>query len=140
MFRTAIKTLSLFRKVHNYNYNLRYRYRYVHSIPAFRKIEKPKLYNDALNMFMLSAFVKESIKNTNNSKDEEDANTRPVSNDDCEYCIKHKNYTNSRQDEKELKIMCQITGCEKRKNDIDCSCNDKCIVQKSEISIIADLL
>ena len=145
MFRTAIKTLSLFRKVHNYNYNLRYRY--IHSNLAFRKIEQPKLYNDALNMFMLSAFVKETVKNTNNSnkkeEEEEDTNTRPVNKDDCEYCIKYKNYTNytnSGQGDKELKIICQITGCEKRKNNVDCSCNDKCIVEKSETSIISDLL
>jgi hypothetical protein len=136
MFRTAIKTLSLFRKVSNTNY----RYSYVHSSLAFRKIEQPKLYNDALNIFMLSAFVKESVKNTNNSKDEEDTNTRPVNKDDCEYCIKYKNYTNYEQGDKELKIMCQITGCEKRKNNVDCSCYDKCIVEKSETSIISDLL
>ena len=146
MFRTAIKTLSLFRKVRNTNY----RYSYVHSNLAFRKIEQPKLYNDALNIFMLSAFVKESVKNTNNFKKEkekekekqedEDTNTRPVNNDDCEYCIKHKNYNNSGQGDKDLKIMCQITGREKRKNNVDCSCYDKCIVEKSETSIVSDLL
>jgi hypothetical protein len=162
MFRNAIKTLSLFRKVSNYSY--------VHSSPAFRKIEKPKLYNDALNIFMLSAFVKESIKDTNDSKElvecsqpenkndtknenenenenenknenenqnqnqNQNQNENKNVNDDCEYCI---NFIKRKQ---QLNFVCQITGREKRKNDIDCTCNDKCIIEKSEISIIGHLL
>jgi hypothetical protein len=106
MFRTSIKTLSLFRKNSNYNYN----YSYSHN--AFKKKEQPTLYNDAFNMFIQSAFVKEYT----NSKETK--------------------YSNN--DETELKIICQITGCEK--NNKDCSCDKICIVKKSEISMICDLL
>ena len=115
MFRNAIRTLSLFRNVHRRQ--------------AFRSIEQPKLYNDAFNMFMLSAFVKESFMNTTNFREPNESNN----NEYCEYC------TNFVKHERELKIVCQITGCEKRKNNIDCSCKDKCIVDNSEVSIICDL-
>ena len=121
MFRNAIRTLSLFRNVHRRQ--------------AFRSIEQPKLYNDAFNMFMLSAFVKESFKNITNFREQNEPNEPNESNNNeyCEYC------TNFVKHERELKIVCQITGCEKRKNNIDCSCKDKCIVDKSEVSIICDL-
>ena len=115
MFRTTIKTLYLFRKNSNYSY----------SHVAFRNREQPKLYYDAFNMFMLSAFVKESVKNTN-------TNTNTNTNNPESKCS--ENY------ETELKIICQITGCEKNKNNKDCSCEKKCIVTKSEISMICDLL
>ena len=130
MFRTAINTLQLFRKARNY----RYSYSYVHSNPnpSFRKIEQPKIYNDTFNICMLSAFVKESVNNTNDSREQE--HIQPKNDDDCEYCV------NVAKHEKELKLICQITGCEKRENNIDCTCNDKCIVGKSEISIISDIL
>ena len=111
MFRVAIKTLSLFRKNSSYSYS--------YSHVAFRNREQPKLYNDALNMFMLSAFVKESTTNTNTNSQESKCNE----NNDTE-----------------LKIICQITGCEKNKNSKDCSCEKICIVTKSEISMICDLL
>jgi hypothetical protein len=140
MFRTAIKSLSLFTKVRSYNST----YSFIHSNLAFRKIEQPKLYNDALNMFMLSAFVKESIKNSNNSKEQNAVNERSErsersdrsedNNKDCVYC------TTFLKREKELKFVCQITGCTKRENNVDCTCVDKCIVEKSEISIVSDLL
>lgn len=133
MFRTAIKTLSLFRKVNSYNYGIRNTN--TNTNIRLKNIENPKLYNDALNMFMLSAFVKESVKNKNkNNINESSQQTEPKVDEDCEYCINFKNR------DKELKIMCQITGCEKRTNDIDCNCKDKCIVDKSELSIICDLL
>lgn len=109
MFRTSIKTLSLFRKNSNYNYS--------HSNNIFKKREQPTLYNDAFNMFIHSAFVKESA-NTNSKE--------------TKY-----NDINNNNDETELKIICQITGCEK--NNKDCSCDKICIVKKSEISMICDL-
>lgn len=140
MFRTAIKTLSLFTKVRSCNST----YSFIHSNLAFRKIEQPKLYNDALNMFMLSAFVKESIKNSNNSNEQNAVNERSErserselnehNNKDCDYC------STFLKREKELKFVCQITGCTKRENNVDCSCIDKCIVEKSEVSIISDSL
>ena len=108
MFRTTIKALSLFRNNNNY----RYSYGYV----AFKKREQPTLYNDGFNMFMMSAFVKES-KNTNSQE--------------TKYSDNH---------ETELKVICQITGCEKNRNNKDCSCEKMCIVTKSEISMICDLL
>lgn len=88
-------------------------YRYGSDI-AFKKGKQPTLHNDGFNMVMLSAFVKEST-NTNNQE--------PKYNDNKEA---------------ELKIICQITGCEK--NNKDCSCEKVCIVTKSEISMICDLL
>ena len=115
MFRTTIKALSLFRKNSNYSYSC--------SRVAFQNREQPKLYNDAFNMFMLSAFVKESVKNTN---------TNTNTNSQESKCS--ENY------ETELKIICQITGCEKNKSNKDCSCGKVCIVTKSEISMICDLL
>jgi len=107
MFRTTIKALSLFRK------NSSYRYSY--SDVAFKKREQPTLYNDGFNMFMLSAFVKESTRNTNSQE--------------TKYSDNH---------ETELKVICQITGCDKKNK--DCSCEKMCIVTKSEISMICDLL
>ena len=107
MFRTTIKTLSLFRKNNSYRYD---------SDTPFKKGKQPILHNDAFNMFMLSAFVKEST-NTNNQETKYNDNK-----------------------EAELKIICQITGCEKNKNSKDCSCEKICIVTKSEISMICDLL
>ena len=114
MFRTSIKTLSLFRKNSNYNYS----YNYSHSNNIFKKREQPTLYNDAFNMFIHSAFVKESA-NTNSKE------------------TKYNDNNNNNNDETELKIICQITGCEK--NNKDCSCDKICIVKKSEISMICDL-
>jgi hypothetical protein len=110
MFKTTIKTLSLFRKISNYSY----------SRIAFRIKEQPKLYNDALNMFMLSAFVNESVKNTNNQQPTQGENDKNHSRDI------------------ELKVICEITGCEKNINSKDCNCKDKCIVKKSETSLIYD--
>ena len=107
MFRTTIKTLSLFRK------NSIYRYSY--SDVAFKKREQPTLYNDGFNMFMLSAFVKESTRNTNSEQSK------------C-----------SEKYDTELKVTCQITGCYKKNK--DCSCEKICIVTSSEISMICDLL
>jgi hypothetical protein len=107
MFRTSIKALSLFRK------NSSYRYSY--SDVAFKKREQPTLYNDGFNMFMLSAFVKESTRNTNSEQSK------------C-----------SDNHETELKVTCQITGCYKKNK--DCSCEKICIVTSSEISMICDLL
>jgi hypothetical protein len=107
MFRTTIKALSLFRK------NSIYRYSY--SEVAFKKREQSTLYNDGFNMFMLSAFVKESTNNTNS---------------------KETKYSGNQ--ETELKVICQITGCDKKNK--DCSCEKMCIVTKSEISMICDLL
>ena len=106
MFRTTIKALSLFRQNNSYSY----------SHVAFKKREQPTLYNDAVNMFMKSAFVKES-KNTNRQE---------------------SNYSDN--NDTELKMICQITGCEKNRNNKDCSCDKICIVKKSEISMICDLL
>ena len=111
MFRTTIKALSLFRKNNSYRYG---------SDIAFKTGKKPTLYNDGFNMFMLSAFVKESTNTNTNTNNQE-----PKYNDNKEV---------------ELKIICQITGCEKNKNNKDCSCEKVCIVKKSEISMICDLL
>jgi hypothetical protein len=116
MFRTTIKALSLFRK------NSSYRYSY--SGVTFKKIKQPTLYNDGFNMFMLCAFVKESTTNTNNANNENNANS------------KETKYSGNQ--ETELKVICQITGCEK--NNKDCSCEKICIVTKSEICMICDLL
>jgi hypothetical protein len=112
MFRTTIKALSLFRK------NSIYRYRYSYSDVAFKKREQSTLYNDGFNMFMLSAFVKESTTNTTNANSKE------------------TKYTGNQ--ETELKVTCQITGCEK--NNKDCSCEKICIVTNSETSMICELL
>ena len=90
MFRTTIKTLSL-----------------------FRKNSKPKLYCDAFNMFIMSAFVKESTKNTNSQL--------------FKYNENH---------DIELKIICEITGCDK--NNKDCNCKNRCIVTKSETTLICE--
>jgi len=119
MFRTTIKALSLFRK------NSSYRYSY--SDVSFKKREQSTLYNDGFNMFMLSAFVKESTNNTNNT-----TNTNNTNNKN----IEETEYSGNR--ETELKVTCQITGCEK--NNKDCSCEKICIVTKSEICMICDLL
>jgi hypothetical protein len=102
MFRTILKPISLFRK---------------NSHVTFRNKEQPKLYYDTFNMFMLSAFVKETDKNINNDE------VKCQENHDIE-----------------LTIICEITGCEKNKNNNDCSCDKTCIVTRSEISIICDLL
>lgn len=116
MFRITIKALSLFRKNNSY----RCGYSYSYSDVAFKKEQQPRLPNDGFNMFMLSAFVKESTNiNTNiNSKE-----TKCSDNQDTE-----------------LKFICQLTGCEKNRNNKDCSCENICIVTKSEISMICDLL
>ena len=108
MFRTTIKALSLFRTNSNYS-------NYSYSHVAFKKKEQPRFHNDAFNMFMLSAFVKESANNINSQL------SKSIGNHDTE-----------------LKIICEITGCEK--NNKDCSCEKICIVTKSEISMICDLL
>ena len=127
MFRTAINAISLFRKVSKCSYNYGYGYRYTHSNIELRKIDQPKLCYDAFNMCMLSAFVKESTNNPNKPSNED--------NDvDCEYCV------NFIKREKELKFVCKMTGSEKRENNVDCACKDKCIVEKSEIAIVSDLL
>jgi hypothetical protein len=115
MFRTTIKSLYLFRQNNSYSY----------SHNAFKKKEQPTLYNDAVNMFMKSAFVKESINNTN-------TNTNTNTNS--------QEFKYSDNNETELKMICQITGLEKNRNNKDCSCDKICIVQKSEISMICDLL
>jgi hypothetical protein len=106
MFRTTIKALSLFRKNSNY--------RYSYSGAVFRKNELLPLYCDSFNMFILSAFVKESTNNTNNTN-----------NTNSEESKCSENY------ETELKLICQITGCEKNKNNKDSSCEKICIVTKS---------
>jgi hypothetical protein len=113
MFRTTIKALSLFRK------NSSYRYSY--SDVVFKKREQPTLYNDGFNMFMLSAFVKESTRNTRN-----------INNISSEQSMCSEKY------DTELKFICQITGCDKKNK--DCSCEKICIVTSSEISMICDLL
>ena len=125
MFRTTIKALSLFRKNSSYSYS--YSYRYSYSDVAFKKREQPTLYNDGFNMFMLSAFVKESTNNTNNTTNTN--NTNNTNSKETEY---------SGNQETELKVICQITGCDKKNK--DCSCEKMCIVTKSEISMICDLL
>jgi hypothetical protein len=116
MFRTTIKALSLFRKNNSYRYG---------SDIAFKTGKKPTLHNDGFNMFMLSAFVKEStnINSKNNKNSINSKETKYIDNNEVE-----------------LKIICQITGCEKNKNNKDCSCEKVCIVKKSEISMICDLL
>ena len=119
MFRTTIKTLSLFRKNNNY--------RYSYSDVSFKKREQSRLYDDGFNMFMLSAFVKESTNNTNNTTNTN--NTNNTNSKETEY---------SGNQETELKVICQITGCDKKNK--DCSCEKMCIVTKSEISMICDLL
>jgi len=115
MFRTTINALSLFRK----NNSCSNSYRHI----ALRNKEQPKLYNDAFNMFMLSAFVKESVKNTNTNTNTNSQESKCSDNHGTE-----------------LKIICQITSCEKNINNKDCSCEKICIVTKSEISMICDLL
>ena len=140
MFRTAIRTLSLFRKVgsgiSNFgNTNVVSKYK-IYKNSTFRNIEQPKLYNDTLNIFMLGAFLNESTKNTNNIDSIPNNNYKNDKNDkNYENDENHKKYNNY----EEKKFKCQITGCEKRKNNVDCSCKDKCIVEKSELSIICDL-
>ena len=127
MSRTAITTLSAFRKVCNSSYIYGYRNRYAHSNIELRKIGQSKLCYDTFNMCMLSAFVKEYTKNP----------TEPTNEDndvDCEYCA------NFIKREKELKFVCKITGSEKRENNVDCACKDKCIVEKSEIAIVSYIL
>ena len=128
MFKTAIKTLSLFRKVSSYNCN--YNCNYIYNRIPLQNIEQPKLYYDAFNMCMLSAFVKDSVKNPNDSNEP----TQPKIDDDCDYC------TNFIKRERELRFVCQITGSEKREYNMDCTCKDKCIVEKSEIAIITHFL
>lgn len=120
MFRTTIKALSLFRK------NSSYRYSY--SDVAFKKKEQPMLHNDAFNMFMLSAFVKEST-NINSKNNKNSINS-----------INSKETKCSDNQDTELKFICQLTGCEKNRNNKDCSCEKICIVTSSEISMICDLL
>ena len=138
MFRTAISSLSLFRKVGSGisyglgNSNVGSKYK-IYKNSTFRNIEQPKLYNDTLNIFMLGAFLNESTKNTNNIDSIPNNNYKNDKN--YENDENHKKYNNY----EEKKFKCQITGCEKRKNNVDCSCKDKCIVEKSELSIICDL-
>jgi hypothetical protein len=106
-----MKALSLFRRFSNYTY----------SHVAFRNREQPKLYNDAFNMFMLSAFVKESAMNINNQKSK-----------------REETHDKHHENDTESKIICEITTREKNKNNKDCCCKDTCIVRKSEILIICD--
>lgn len=86
-----------------------------HSQVTFKKREKPTFYNGVFNILIPNAVVKDSGKNTNSQ---------------LYNCI--ENYNN------DLKIICHITGCEKNKK--DCSCENVCIVTKSETSMICDLL
>ena len=129
MFRTAIKTLSLFRKVSigtnssisssisSSSRQLKYNsYR-------IKSVEQSKLYSDTLNIFMVGALLNDSV---NKTKRNEHIYNETIYDENC--------------NNEGKTFKCQITGCEKRKNNSDCSCTDKCIVEKSELSIICDLI
>jgi hypothetical protein len=138
MFRTAIKTLSLFRKVYSETTSLTSNKYIKYNSYRIQKIEQPKLYNDTLNIFMVGALLNEPVNKRKNTEYNHDKYNHDKYNHD-EYNHDEYNHDESCYNQEKI-FKCQITGCEKRINNEDCSCTDKCIVEKSELSIICDLL
>ena len=56
----------------------------------------------------------------------------------CKCIYSCKNFEHKYESHESLEFKCEITNKAKKVGDVDCNCENKCIVKKSEIKIIED--